>query len=117
MRTKNARAIDADEAAWMADVKSVPCVFCDKPAPVEAHHVRQGRHFGTVATCDVCHAVKAWLVGKLTEFDAVNETIRRVIRYRAGSQQKAMPSFRKPRAQPSRGTALTSPKIVPRPYI
>jgi hypothetical protein len=116
MRTKNARAIDADEAAWLADVKSVPCVFSDKPPPGEAHHVKQGRHFCTVATSPECHAARVWRLGKMTELDAVNETIRRVVRLRAGKQQQAAPALRVKSQKKQRGTSLSSSKICKRPY-
>ena len=112
MRSKNARPIDADEAAWLADVKSVPCVFCDKPPPVEGHHVKQGRHYCAVAACKACHDARVWHVGKMTEFDAINETVRRVVRLRAGVAQKPQPVFRL-RGKTQRGDAVLS-KIVPR---
>jgi hypothetical protein len=115
MRTKNARAIDDDESAWLADVKSVACVFCNAPPPVEAHHVKQGRHLCTVAACTKCHAAKAWKLGKPNEFDAINETNRRVIRKRSGKEQRPAPALRKSRGTdaPKGGTDLL-PKIVPR---
>ncbi len=78
MRSKNSKPHDALESAWLADVKLCACVFCNAPAPVEAHHVKQGRHFCTVSACKPCHDSKAWKIGHPNEFDAVNETIRRV---------------------------------------
>lgn len=109
MRTKNARAIDADEAAWLADVKSVPCVFCDAKPPVEAHHVWQGHHFLAVAACKACHEARVWYIGGMTENIAANETVRRVVRFRAGNAINPAPALRKRPPAPS--------KIVPNPLL
>ncbi|WP_282259614.1 hypothetical protein [Stenotrophomonas sp. PS02301] len=35
-------------------VKLLACSVCDGPAPSDAHHIKQGRHF-TVALCKDCH--------------------------------------------------------------
>lgn len=86
MRSKNSKPIDDDEAEWLADVKSVPCVFCDAMPPVEAHHPKQGLHFGTVAACKPCHDARVWRIGGMTEQEAANETTRRVVRMRAGKR-------------------------------
>lgn len=114
MRTKNARAIDADESAWLADVKSVGCVFCDAPPVSEAHHPKQGRHFCTVASCKACHDARVWRIGGMSEFDAINETIRRVNCLRAGKVQQSAPSMRKQRVVSRERSALSSSKILPR---
>ena len=106
MRTRNARAIDADEAAWLADVKSVPCVFCDAPPPVEGHHWFQGHHFIAIAACHACHDARVWNIGRMTEHEAANETARRVVRLRAGKAIITAPSLRKRHAPSS--------KILPR---
>lgn len=86
MRAKNARAITRAESAHMAQVKSCACVLCDAPAPSEAHHVKQGRHFATVALCPECHRGPSGIHGDKTmlrirkwdETDCINETLRRV---------------------------------------
>lgn len=87
MRTKNAKAITAAESAHLANVKSLPCSVCDRPAPSAAHHINQGDHFTTVALCDDCHQGsfnglhgqrRMWLVMKITELGALNVTIRRL---------------------------------------
>jgi hypothetical protein len=114
MRSKNSRAIDADESAHLALVKSCRCVFCDKAPPVEAHHVKQGRHFCTVAACKPCHDAKAWKLGHPNEFDAINETNRRVARLRAGKAAHTMPAFKPSRASTPQGEHPLLPKIVPR---
>lgn len=87
MRTKNAARITADESAHMARVKSVACVVCGADAPVEAHHIKQGRHYCTVATCADCHRGSEngwhgrktmWRVMKMDELDALNKTLAAV---------------------------------------
>lgn len=86
MRSKHSAPITRAESAHLAAVKSVPCVLCDTPAPSEAHHVKQGRHFATVALCEFCHRGPKGIHGDQTmlrikkwdEVDAINETLRRV---------------------------------------
>ena len=113
MRTKNARPIDALESAWLADVKSVPCVFCDDMPPVEAHHPRgcQGLHMMAIAACPSCHNARVWTFVSITEMEATNETIRRVLMLRAGTPYLPQP------AEPlrrSRERKRGSDKILPR---
>ncbi len=84
MRTLNSRAIDDDELAWLRDVKSVLCAFCNASAPTEGHHAWQGLHFMTISACHDCHDARVWNIGGMTEAEAVNETIRRVLALRAG---------------------------------
>lgn len=75
----------------MAKVKSCACVLCDRPAPSEAHHIRQGEHYTTVALCLDCHRMpegvhgdqsmlrlRFRVGGKDGELAALNETLRRV---------------------------------------
>jgi hypothetical protein len=109
MRTKNSRPHDEDEAAWLADVKRVPCVFCNARPPVEGHHPKQGLHFLAIAACDTCHDARVWRIGGITEQEASNETVRRVIRYRAGLQIHSAP---RRSAKPS--PCARPDKIIPR---
>ena len=86
MRSKNSRAHTRAESEHMAAVKSCACVLCDHPAPSEAHHPKQGRHFSTIALCDACHRGPLGVHGdktmqrirKYDEVDMINETLRRV---------------------------------------
>lgn len=86
MRTKNAKAISRAESAHMARVKLTSCVLCDAPPPSEAHHVKQGLHFATVALCTECHRGSLGVHGDKTmmrirkwdEIDCINETLRRI---------------------------------------
>jgi cytochrome c5 len=81
------RNINASERAHMARVKALPCSVCDAPGPSDAHHIEQGAHYLTVALCKDCHTggimgwhgqKRAWAVRKMTEMDALNETLRRL---------------------------------------
>lgn len=105
MRTKNARAIDEIESAYMADVKRVPCVCCNAPAPTVCHHPEQGMHLCGISNCLDCHGGPGYPHGwhgdksrrraaKMTEMRAINETRRRVDLLRAG---RAMPAQVAPR--------------------
>ena len=86
MRSKNSKAFTSGERAHVEAVKSVPCVVCDAPAPSAAHHVHQGDHYTTVALCWECHqgpqgwhgTKTLWRIRKMDEWDALNETLRRV---------------------------------------
>ena len=86
MRSKNSKAFTAGERAHLEAVKSVACVVCDDPPPTAAHHVNQGDHYTTVALCWECHQGKdgwhgtktLWRIRKMDEWDALNETLRRV---------------------------------------
>jgi hypothetical protein len=86
MRSKNSKAFTLSESSHLEAVKSVSCVVCDAPPPSEAHHIRQGDHFTTVALCQECHTGKngwhrdkaLWRIRKWDELDALNETLRRL---------------------------------------
>ena len=87
MRTKNAARITPAEAEHMAKVKMAGCVICGAGPPNEAHHIRQGLHYATVALCTSCHRGSEngwhgrktmWRIMHMDELDALNETLRRV---------------------------------------
>lgn len=87
MRTKNAKAITANESAHLAWVKSQPCAVCNRPGPTEAHHIEQGQHYTTIPLCEDCHRGShngihgrrsMWNVMKKTELSCLNDTIRRL---------------------------------------
>jgi hypothetical protein len=72
----------------LARVKALPCSVCDAPGPSDAHHIKQGAHFATVALCRDCHQgsfaglhgqKRAWLVRKMDEVDAMNVTLERLL--------------------------------------
>lgn len=71
----------------MAMVKNQPCSVCNAPAPSDAHHIKQGNHFTTVALCKSCHQgskmgwhgeKRAWAIAKMDENDALNVTLRNI---------------------------------------
>lgn len=118
MRTRNARPLDALESAYVADAKQVGCVVCSK-RPNEAHHEYQGLHFVVVAVCTEHHSGPAGIHGdgsafrtaKLTIPRAINETFRRVMKFRNGEPINA---DERPQQIRKRGGSLSSSKILPR---
>lgn len=87
VRTKNAKTVTAREREHMQRVKQLPCSVCDSPGPSEAHHIKQGQHFTTVALCTECHSGpvlglhgqrRAWAVRKMDEIDALAVTVERI---------------------------------------
>ena len=85
MRSKN---LNQQELSHMGNVKALPCSVCDKPGPSDAHHIKQGSHYTTVALCKSCHQggllgwhgeKRMWKLSKMDELDALNVTIDRLI--------------------------------------
>jgi hypothetical protein len=68
MRSKNSKAITRAESEHMSRVKEQACSCCDTPGPSEAHHIKQGQHFSTVAWCMSCHRGKGGWHGDRTMF-------------------------------------------------
>lgn len=109
MRTKNARAIDSIESAYLADVKRCACVICDKPPTSEAHHPEQGLHMLAQALCQDDHTGphgwhgdrSRWRAAKMTERKATNETARRVALLRSSGRSE--PTTGRKAAQPRSG--------------
>lgn len=87
MRSKNSARITPAESAHMASVKEQACSVCDAPGPSEAHHIRQGQHWTTVALCVGCHRESGgwhgtkvmWRIRKMDEIDALAVTIQRIM--------------------------------------
>jgi hypothetical protein len=76
------------ERRHLARVKELPCSVCGKSGPSEAHHIVQGLQYTCVALCEDCHRgpfmglhgqKRAWAIHKMTELDALNETLRRLM--------------------------------------
>jgi hypothetical protein len=87
LRSKNSRALTAKERAHLHRVKELPCSVCGFPGPSDAHHIKQGSHYLTVALCKECHqdgnmgwhgARVSWKVRKVDEMDALNITLERL---------------------------------------
>lgn len=86
MRSKNSKPITPAESAHMARVRALPCSVCGG-AGGYAHHIKQGRHWITVALCWDCHqgpitgwhgCKSNWKVKHLDELDALNITQQRL---------------------------------------
>ncbi len=88
MRSKNHKAITAFESAHLARIKELPCSVCEQPGPSDAHHTEQQNHFTTIALCRDCHMGvngwhgqrRMWNVKHMNENDALNVTIRNLLR-------------------------------------
>lgn len=83
--------LNARERRHLAAVKSLPCSVCDTSGPSEAHHVVQGLQYTCVALCPDCHRgsilglhgqKRMWAIKKMTEMDALNVTIQRLLEAR-----------------------------------
>lgn len=79
----------AAEHDHVGRVKELPCSVCDTPGPSAAHHIEQGSHYTVVALCEDCHQGShngwhgrrtIWKIKKLTELDALNVTLGRLMR-------------------------------------
>jgi hypothetical protein len=72
---------------YLARVKELPCSVCDAPGPSEAHHLEQKLQYTCVALCPSCHRGQLgwhgdktmWRIKKMSELDALNTTIERLI--------------------------------------
>ncbi len=87
MQSENKPAMTVSERRHVARVKSLPCSVCDVPGQSEAHEIKQGSWFLSVALCPQCHrdprlglhGQKAmWKIKKMDELDALAVTIRRL---------------------------------------
>lgn len=79
------------ERLHLARVKELPCSVCDEPGPSEAHHIEQGLQYTCVALCPDCHRgpvmglhgqKRMWAIKKMSELDALNVTIQRLVEVR-----------------------------------
>jgi hypothetical protein len=88
MRSKNQKSLTEAEKNHLEAVKNLSCSLCDAEGPSEAHHVKQGQQYTTVALCIECHrgssgwhGTKAlWRIKKMDELSALNVTIQRVLK-------------------------------------
>ena len=88
MRSKNKRSMTTAERAHVDRIKSLMCSVCDHPAPSDAHELKQGQYYTSVALCIDCHRNgllgihgqrRNWAIRKLDELDALAITIRRML--------------------------------------
>lgn len=75
------------ERVHVAKVKELDCVICNAPGPCDAHEPEQGLWWLSIALCKDCHQGShngihgrkhAWLVARMDENKATNETLRRI---------------------------------------
>ena len=76
------------ERKHLAQVKSLNCSVCDAAGPSDAHHIKQGSQYLAVALCRDCHTGShngwhgcraLWNVMRMTEIDALNITLQRLM--------------------------------------
>lgn len=88
MQSKNKKAPTVAEAAHIERVKELPCSVCDETGPSDAHEIKQGQWFTSVALCRSCHMDgflglhgqrRMWAIKKMDELDALNVTINRIV--------------------------------------
>lgn len=88
MHSKNKKAMTTGERAHVERVKSLQCSVCDVPGPSEAHEIKQGHWYTSIALCPDCHRdnlmglhgqKRAWVIRKMDELDALGVTIRRIM--------------------------------------
>lgn len=87
MRSKNKPAPTVAEKRHIERVAALDCVVCDAPGPSEVHEPEQGMWWISCALCPSCHRDslngihgqrRIWNVKRMTEMDAISETIRRI---------------------------------------
>lgn len=87
MQSPNKKSPSMAERRHIERVKALPCSVCDEVAPSEAHEIKQGQWFTSVALCRSCHqgAVLGlhgqrhmWKLKKMDEMDALAVTVRRL---------------------------------------
>lgn len=87
MQSKNKKAMTTGERAHVARVKELSCSLCGVSGPSEAHEIEQGLWYTTISLCPDCHRgsrnglhgeKRMWLTLKMSELDALNETLRRL---------------------------------------
>lgn len=80
--------LNAKERHYIGQVKQLPCSVCDEPGPSEAHHIEQSLQYTCIALCPDCHRgsfagwhgqKRAWTARKMTQLDALNITIKRML--------------------------------------
>lgn len=99
MQSKNKATQTAAEREYVRLVKLLPCSVCDsgggEAAPSEAHEIKQGQWFTSVALCESCHRgpllglhgqKRMWDLKKMDELDALAITIQRLIHRKNGSR-------------------------------
>lgn len=85
VQSKNKPKPTREESDYIAWVKDQPCIVCGQSGPSEAHEINQGQWFTSMPLCPSCHRDghngihgrrHMWLVTRMDELSALNETIR-----------------------------------------
>jgi len=84
--SKNKPRMTQDERSHVGKVKSLPCAVCDTPGPSDAHEIKQGAWYTSIALCRDCHMGRngihgekiMWRIKKMHELDALNITLKRL---------------------------------------
>lgn len=87
MQSKNKPGMRVTEREYVGLVKALPCSVCDCPGPSEAHEIKQGQWWTSIALCFSCHRSnfnglhgqkRMWILKKMDELDALAVTIKRL---------------------------------------
>lgn len=87
MQSKNKPSMTAAERRHVTMIKEMDCVVCGASGPSECHEIEQGQWFTSMPLCPSCHRnnfsgihgqKRAWIVRKMDELSALNETIRKL---------------------------------------
>lgn len=88
MQSKNKKAPTVAEKRHIERVKRLQCSVCNEAGPSDAHEIKQGQWFTSIALCKDCHQGDhnglhgrrhMWLIMKMDETDALAVTIRRLM--------------------------------------
>lgn len=88
MRSPNKPSMTVAEREHVTRVKAMPCAVCGTAGPSEAHEIEQGLWWLAIPLCPDCHRgqllglhgqKRAWTARKLTEMDALNQTIKAML--------------------------------------
>jgi hypothetical protein len=72
----------------MGRIKLMACSVCDATGPSDAHHIEQSLQYCVIPLCKDCHQgsfnglhgqKRAWILRKMSELDALNKTIQRLV--------------------------------------
>ena len=88
MQSPNKKPPTKAEKKHIERVKALPCSVCDDDGPSDAHEIKQGQWFTSVALCKSCHQGpimglhgqrRMWAIKKMDETDALAVTVRRIM--------------------------------------
>lgn len=87
MNSKNKRAPTMAEERHILRVKESGCAVCEAAGPSEAHEIKQGQWWTSIALCSSCHRdgkmgihgeKRMWTIMKMDELDALDVTLGRI---------------------------------------